>query len=96
MSEVPSPTLDLSNFNVVIALLGGFLSTFGLVSYLLKEHFYLSEARKYLCRTSGYINTDPFGSYCTYFRGPLLSRGKLHQTLGVCPGIRVEPRSNHP
>lgn len=35
-----------TNFNVVTALLGGFISLFGLVSYLLKEHFYLSEARK--------------------------------------------------
>ncbi|OAA70600.1 Na(+)/H(+) antiporter 2 [Cordyceps fumosorosea ARSEF 2679] len=33
-----------TNFNVVTALLGGFISLFGLVSYLLKEHFYLSEA----------------------------------------------------
>ncbi len=35
-----------TNFNVATALLGGFISLFGLVSYLLKEHFYLSEARK--------------------------------------------------
>lgn len=27
------------------ALLGGFISIFGLVSYLVKENFYLSEAR---------------------------------------------------
>ncbi|TQV97777.1 hypothetical protein V2A60_006498 [Cordyceps javanica] len=33
-----------TNFNVATALLGGFISLFGLVSYLLKEHFYLSEA----------------------------------------------------
>ena len=38
------PTLDISNFNVVCATLGGFVSLFGLVSYLLKERFYLSEA----------------------------------------------------
>ncbi|KAF4124689.1 NhaP-type Na+/H+ or K+/H+ antiporter, partial [Geosmithia morbida] len=36
--------LQLSNFNIVVALLGGFISIFGLVSYLLKEQFYLSEA----------------------------------------------------
>jgi len=36
--------LDLSNFYIVAAVLGGFLSVFGLVSYLLKEQFYLSEA----------------------------------------------------
>ena len=38
--------LRVSDFNVVVAFLGGFLSLFGLVSYLLKEKFYLSEARK--------------------------------------------------
>ena len=39
-------TLDfkISNFNRVAATLGGFLSVFGLVSYLLKEKFYLGEA----------------------------------------------------
>lgn len=40
------PTLDLSNFNIVVSLLGGWVSLFGLVSYLLKETFYLSEARE--------------------------------------------------
>jgi len=29
----------------VCAVLGGFITLFGLVSYLLKEKFYLSEAR---------------------------------------------------
>ncbi|KKK12450.1 hypothetical protein P175DRAFT_0532195 [Aspergillus ochraceoroseus IBT 24754] len=38
------PTLSLINFNIVCATLGGFISIFGLVSYLLKERFYLSEA----------------------------------------------------
>jgi len=41
VSEIP---LEISNFYIVTALLGGFLSLFGLVSYLLKERFYLSEA----------------------------------------------------
>ncbi|KAL2787685.1 Sodium/hydrogen exchanger family-domain-containing protein [Aspergillus keveii] len=36
--------LSPSGFNVAAAVLGGFLSTFGLVSYLLKEHYYLPEA----------------------------------------------------
>ncbi|KAM4060558.1 sodium/hydrogen exchanger family protein [Hirsutella rhossiliensis] len=36
--------LQLSNFNVTVALLGGFISLFGLVSFLLKENYYLSEA----------------------------------------------------
>lgn len=38
--------LQLNNFNIVLALLGGFISLFGLVSFLLKENYYLSEARK--------------------------------------------------
>lgn len=50
----------VSNFNIVAATLGGFLSIFGLVSYLFKEKFYLSEAREchpscfpfVACRTS--------------------------------------------
>lgn len=42
------PTLVLSNFNIVCATLGGFITLFGLVSYLFKERFYLSEARKLL------------------------------------------------
>lgn len=40
--------LQLSNFNIIIAVLGGFISLFGLVSYLLKENYYLSEAREFL------------------------------------------------
>ncbi|PYI15748.1 Na/H antiporter [Aspergillus violaceofuscus CBS 115571] len=38
------PTLSVVNFNIVCALLGGFISLFGLVSFLCKEKFYLSEA----------------------------------------------------
>jgi len=38
------PTLEITNFNIVTAVLGGFITLFGLVSYLLKENFYLSEA----------------------------------------------------
>jgi NhaP-type Na+/H+ or K+/H+ antiporter len=38
------PTLAITNFNIVLSVLGGFISLFGLVSYLLKENFYLSEA----------------------------------------------------
>ncbi|KAF2688749.1 hypothetical protein K458DRAFT_292502 [Lentithecium fluviatile CBS 122367] len=38
------PTLVIDNFNIVCATLGGFITLFGLVSYLLKERFYLSEA----------------------------------------------------
>ncbi len=39
------PTLVVTNFNIVCATLGGFITLFGLVSYLFKERFYLSEAR---------------------------------------------------
>ncbi|KAL8691237.1 MAG: hypothetical protein Q9218_003495 [Villophora microphyllina] len=40
------PTLATTNFNIVVATLGGFVTLFGLVSYLLKEHYYLSEPCK--------------------------------------------------
>jgi hypothetical protein len=39
------PTLAVTNFNIVCSVLGGFITLFGLVSYLFKEKFYLSEAR---------------------------------------------------
>ncbi|EPE08797.1 na h antiporter [Ophiostoma piceae UAMH 11346] len=38
------PTLALTDFNIVVSVLGGWVSLFGLVSYLCKETFYLSEA----------------------------------------------------
>ncbi|KAI2465719.1 Sodium/hydrogen exchanger family-domain-containing protein [Annulohypoxylon bovei var. microspora] len=38
------PTLAVNNFNIVVSVLGGWISLFGLVSYLLKENFYISEA----------------------------------------------------
>ncbi|EOO00005.1 putative plasma membrane protein [Phaeoacremonium minimum UCRPA7] len=38
------PTLAVNNFNIVVSVLGGWISLFGLVSYLCKESFYLSEA----------------------------------------------------
>ena len=39
------PTLATTNFNIILSVLGGWVSLFGLVSYLCKESFYLSEAR---------------------------------------------------
>lgn len=42
------PTLAVNNFNIVVSVLGGWVSLFGLVSYLCKENFYLSEAREYI------------------------------------------------
>jgi hypothetical protein len=41
------PTLEVNDFNIVCAVLGGFITVFGLVSYLFKERFYLSEACSY-------------------------------------------------
>ncbi|MCJ1288061.1 hypothetical protein MMC26_007414 [Xylographa opegraphella] len=38
------PTLAVTNFNIVCATLGGFITLFGLVSYLFKERLFLSEA----------------------------------------------------
>ena len=38
------PTLAVTDFNIVCATMGGFISIFGLVSYLFKERYYLSEA----------------------------------------------------
>jgi len=38
------PTLAITNFNIVCSVLGGFITLYGLVSYLFKEKFYLSEA----------------------------------------------------
>jgi hypothetical protein len=40
--------LAVTDFNVIVAFLGGFISLFGLVSYLLKENYYMSEAREFL------------------------------------------------
>jgi sodium/hydrogen antiporter len=37
-------TLATTDFNVTCWVLGGFITLFGLVSYLLKERIYLSEA----------------------------------------------------
>lgn len=42
------PTLDKSDFNIVCATLGGFITLFGLVSYLCKERLFLSEARMFI------------------------------------------------
>ncbi|KAK4102626.1 hypothetical protein N658DRAFT_410162, partial [Parathielavia hyrcaniae] len=38
------PVLATTNFNIILSVLGGWISLFGLVSYLCKESFYLSEA----------------------------------------------------
>ena len=40
------PTLSITNFNIICAVSGGFVLSFGLVSYLCKERLFLSEACK--------------------------------------------------
>jgi hypothetical protein len=40
------PQLSIVGFNIVCSVLGGFIALFGLVSFLFKEKFYLSETRK--------------------------------------------------
>ncbi|KAJ5085070.1 hypothetical protein N7532_009841 [Penicillium argentinense] len=42
--DIWAVSLQLSNFNILVAVLGGFVSLFGIVSYLPKENYYLSEA----------------------------------------------------
>ncbi|OTA06653.1 sodium/hydrogen exchanger family protein [Trichoderma parareesei] len=44
MADIWAVPLALTDFNIVVSVLGGFVSLFGLVSYLLKENYYLSEA----------------------------------------------------
>lgn len=60
------PTLEVNNFNIVLSVLGGWISLFGLVSYLCKEHFYLSEACE-LCPAPSHMRGGiAFRSrYCT-------------------------------
>lgn len=59
------PTLSVVNFNIVCATLGGFITLFGLVSYLLKEKFYLSEAL--ISTIAGLV----FSPHATNFLKPL-------------------------
>lgn len=40
------PALAVTNFNIIVGVLGGWISLFGLVSFLCKETYYLSEARE--------------------------------------------------
>lgn len=46
------PTLAVTNFNIVLSVLGGWISLFGLVSYLCKESYYMSEACKFIPQIS--------------------------------------------
>ena len=58
------PTLAVNNFNIVVSVLGGWISLFGLVSYLLKENFYLSEARK----SDHLVNPKPLSISYSFIR----------------------------
>lgn len=40
------PNSHVTNFNIVLSLLGGWIALYGLVSHLCKQNLYLSEARK--------------------------------------------------
>lgn len=57
------PALALNNFNLVCATLGGYITLFGLVSYLLKERFYLSEACMFLFQNVKGAKTLAFHSH---------------------------------
>ncbi|EXJ93297.1 hypothetical protein A1O1_01689 [Capronia coronata CBS 617.96] len=69
------PTLLVSNFNIACAVLGGFITLFGLVSYLFKERFYLSEAL--ISLVAGII----FSPHATNFVNPLEYAGGSPETL---------------
>lgn len=79
------PTIVLTDFNIVTAVLGGFITLFGLVSYLLKERFYLSEARKF----SGHGLPPHLTSRGDLFAGRRhvqSPRYQPHQASGICLG----------
>lgn len=90
------PTLALTNFNIVCATLGGFITLFGLVSYLLKERFYLSEACMFLFQMSQESNRWPPVPSLTSSRSNLppgrscllTKRSKFCQATAIC-----KPRS---
>lgn len=67
------PTLAVTNFNIVCATLGGFITLFGLVSYLFKEKFYLSEACLYFLSSGPPQCTDTGSSNFHACRCRLLS-----------------------
>ncbi|CAD6592126.1 MAG: hypothetical protein ASARMPREDX12_005670 [Alectoria sarmentosa] len=71
------PTLALSNFNIVLAVLGAFINLFGLVSYLFKEQFYLSEAL--ISLLAGIV----FSPHATDFIKPLEYASGSQENLGA-------------
>ncbi|KEF51273.1 uncharacterized protein A1O9_12623 [Exophiala aquamarina CBS 119918] len=69
------PALVVTNFNIVCAVIGGFISLFGLVSYLFKERFYLSEAL--ISMVAGLI----FSPHATNLIRPLEYAGGIQENL---------------
>lgn len=67
------PTLAVVSFNIVCATLGGFIAIFGLVSYLLKERYYLSESCKSNSVTSVRREANYPSSDITYCRRHILT-----------------------
>lgn len=80
------PTLAVNNFNIVVSILGGWISLFGLVSYLCKESFYLSEACECSLYAAAFTETGAdedllslFSDIAPGWRSLFSSRGQLHQ-----------------
>ena len=46
------PTLEITNFNIALSLLGDWVTVYGLVSHLFKQNLYLSEARTFCSPSS--------------------------------------------
>jgi hypothetical protein len=81
------PTLALTNFNIVVAVLGGWISLFGLVSYLVKENFYLSEARR--CSPPFFLLPLPLSWLSKSFPGDPLPPAK--QSTMPSPSQDISP-----
>lgn len=82
------PTLDVNNFNIVISVVGGWISLFGLVSYLCKENFYLSEACEYpICPQPMQMKTCVDQGFPAY-SDIALGRGGI-----LSPGSQFHPAS---
>lgn len=75
--------LQLSNFNVAVALLGGFMLLYGLVSFLVKERLYLSETRRPAAAAATRVRADASPSVLSLLVGAAL--GPLGARL-VRPG----------
>ena len=52
------PTLVITNFNVVCATLGAFITLFGLISFLVKERLFLSEPRMWSLTVASCLPLD--------------------------------------